>query len=149
MQDPNPLPWGAENRFQAHFIVRKDTGRAVTNYLAKTKHNEQLKGNRLKLIIGMMSIALLGLIAVQIYWIKNAIDLEEKLFDYNVNDAMHSVVKGISRHESAEYVVHKLIKPDTDDVFVFRSDITNEEDSGYKEKKTWISSYNYEHRTNP
>jgi hypothetical protein len=37
MQDPNPLPWGAENRFQAHFIVRKDTGRAVTNYLAKTK----------------------------------------------------------------------------------------------------------------
>ena len=37
MQDPNPLPWGAENKFQAHFIVRKDTGRAVTNYLAKTK----------------------------------------------------------------------------------------------------------------
>jgi hypothetical protein len=37
MQDPNPLPWGAENRFQAHFIVRKDTGRAVANYLARTK----------------------------------------------------------------------------------------------------------------
>jgi hypothetical protein len=41
MQDPNPLPWGAENRFQAHFIVRKDTGRAVTNYLAKTKLSTQ------------------------------------------------------------------------------------------------------------
>ncbi len=36
MQDPNPLPWGAEDRFQAHFIVRKDIGRAVGNYLAKT-----------------------------------------------------------------------------------------------------------------
>ena len=23
MQDPNPLPWGAQDRFQAHFIVRK------------------------------------------------------------------------------------------------------------------------------
>ena len=23
MQDPNPLPWGALDRFQAHFIVRK------------------------------------------------------------------------------------------------------------------------------
>lgn len=36
MQDPNPLPWGAEDKFQAHFIVRKDIGRAVGNYLAKT-----------------------------------------------------------------------------------------------------------------
>ena len=25
MQDPNPLPWGAQDRFQAHFIVRKKT----------------------------------------------------------------------------------------------------------------------------
>lgn len=35
MQDPNPLPWGALDRFQAHFIVRKE----VTNpkdYVART-----------------------------------------------------------------------------------------------------------------
>ncbi len=25
MQDPNPLPWGTQDRFQAHFIVRKQT----------------------------------------------------------------------------------------------------------------------------
>jgi len=37
MQDPNPIPWGAQDRFQAHFIVRKDVGTAVGNYLAKTK----------------------------------------------------------------------------------------------------------------
>ena len=36
MQDPNPLPWGAEDRFQAHFIVRKEAGRAVGNYTART-----------------------------------------------------------------------------------------------------------------
>ena len=36
MQDPNPLPWGAEDKFQAHFIVRKEAGKAVGNYLAKT-----------------------------------------------------------------------------------------------------------------
>jgi hypothetical protein len=36
MQDPNPIPWGAQDRFQAHFIVRKDVGTAVGNYLAKT-----------------------------------------------------------------------------------------------------------------
>ena len=37
MQDPNPMPWGALDRFQAHFIVRKDAGANVGNYVAKTK----------------------------------------------------------------------------------------------------------------
>ena len=37
MQDPNPLPWGALDRFQAHFIVRKVTGSGFANYVAKTK----------------------------------------------------------------------------------------------------------------
>ena len=37
MQDPNPLPWGALDRFQAHFIVKKDAGNAVGNFIAKTK----------------------------------------------------------------------------------------------------------------
>jgi hypothetical protein len=36
MQDPNPLPWGALDRFQAHFIVRKDAGSSYGNYVAKT-----------------------------------------------------------------------------------------------------------------
>jgi len=36
MQDPNPLPWGALDRFQAHFIVRKEAGSGFANYLAKT-----------------------------------------------------------------------------------------------------------------
>ena len=25
MQDPNPLPWGTQDRFQAHFIVKRQT----------------------------------------------------------------------------------------------------------------------------
>jgi len=37
MQDPNPLPWGALDRFQAQFIVRKTTGTSFNNYVAKTK----------------------------------------------------------------------------------------------------------------
>ena len=38
MQDPNPNPWGAEDRFQAHFIVRKDAGLALAeNYTVKNK----------------------------------------------------------------------------------------------------------------
>ncbi|MDH3277873.1 MAG: hypothetical protein OEM21_07205 [Nitrosopumilus sp.] len=41
MQDPNPLPWGAEDRFQAHFIVRKDAGRSSSNYTTRTKLTTQ------------------------------------------------------------------------------------------------------------
>ena len=35
MQEPNPLPWGTQDRFQAHFIVRKKVGNAL-DYTAKT-----------------------------------------------------------------------------------------------------------------
>ncbi|RNJ77201.1 MAG: hypothetical protein EB830_02510 [Nitrosopumilus sp. H13] len=36
MQDPNPIPWGAQDRFQAHFIVRKDPG-TFKDYVARTR----------------------------------------------------------------------------------------------------------------
>lgn len=36
MQDPNPLPWGALDRYQAHFIVRKQVDKNISNYVAKT-----------------------------------------------------------------------------------------------------------------
>jgi len=102
-----------------------------------------MKENKLRIIIGFMSAALVGLIAVQIFWIKNAIELEGKLFDYNVNDAMQSVVKKISQDESAEFVVHKLIKPDTNDVFIIKNDFVNKKDIVQRENRTWVSSYNY------
>ena len=36
MQESNPLPWGTQDRFQAHFIVRKDSGNNVLDYTART-----------------------------------------------------------------------------------------------------------------
>jgi hypothetical protein len=36
MQDPDPLPWGAQDRYQAHYIVRKDSGEKSIDYLART-----------------------------------------------------------------------------------------------------------------
>jgi hypothetical protein len=37
MQDPNPMPWGALDRYQAHFIVRKQVDQGIVNYVAKTR----------------------------------------------------------------------------------------------------------------
>ncbi len=36
MQESDPLPWGAQDRFQAHFIVRKDSGNNTLDYTART-----------------------------------------------------------------------------------------------------------------
>ncbi|HEY7367055.1 MAG TPA: hypothetical protein VH562_01165 [Nitrosopumilaceae archaeon] len=36
MQDPDPLPWGAQDRYQTHYIVRKDSGEKTIDYLART-----------------------------------------------------------------------------------------------------------------
>ena len=36
MQDPNPLPWGAQSKFQIHFIVKKQIIN-YSDYVTKTK----------------------------------------------------------------------------------------------------------------
>ncbi|MCY3854120.1 MAG: hypothetical protein OXF28_00085 [Thaumarchaeota archaeon] len=36
MQDPNPLPWGAQDKFQIHFIVKQKIKHSL-DYVAKTK----------------------------------------------------------------------------------------------------------------
>ncbi len=36
MQDPNPQPWGALDRYQAHFIVSKDISKTVGDFVART-----------------------------------------------------------------------------------------------------------------
>jgi len=36
MQDPNPLPWGAQDRFQTHFIVKKDSSINTLDYTTRT-----------------------------------------------------------------------------------------------------------------
>ena len=41
MQDPNPLPWGALDRYQAQFIVRKHAGSSAVHYTAKTSLTTQ------------------------------------------------------------------------------------------------------------
>ena len=61
------------------------------------------RGN-IRLIIGLMILALSGLIIIQIYWINNAIDLERQRFESTVNQALHNVVEMVERQEVANKV---------------------------------------------
>jgi len=47
-----------------------------------------------------MSISLIGIIGVQILWIKNAIEIQEQTFDSNINEALHKIVTNLEKEES-------------------------------------------------
>jgi len=64
-----------------------------------------------KLITGLiilMSISLLGIIAVQILWIRNAISIEERTFDSNINKALHKVVDKLEKSEDVIFLTKGL-----------------------------------------
>ena len=59
-------------------------------------------------LILLMSISLLGIIAVQILWIKNAIQIEKKTLGSNINKALHIVVDKLEENESVIFLSKEL-----------------------------------------
>ena len=43
MQDPNPLPWGAQDRFQAHFVVQQDIDNDTESWRLRRVARTRLK----------------------------------------------------------------------------------------------------------
>jgi two-component system phosphate regulon sensor histidine kinase PhoR len=56
----------------------------------------------------MASLAMLGLIAIQVYWVKNAIALGEERFEQSVNEALNNVVKRLEKKQAAVKVTRKF-----------------------------------------
>ena len=70
-----------------------------------------MKKNRIVLLIVFISISLLGIILLQGYWIKNAIDTYEKQFSQNTNNALVTVANAISDREMRDYLsVYQKLK---------------------------------------
>ena len=55
------------------------------------------------LLIALMSVALIGIILVQIYWINNTIEIREKQFTNDVKFALAKVSDNIQRREIDDY----------------------------------------------
>ncbi|MBL4559573.1 MAG: HAMP domain-containing histidine kinase [Labilibaculum sp.] len=51
-------------------------------------------------LIILMSISLIGIIGVQILWIKNAVQIQEQTFDSNINKVLHKIVTNLEKEES-------------------------------------------------
>ncbi len=67
-----------------------------------------MKQKHLKIIIALMSLSVLGLIAIQFYWINIALQLEEERFNKNVGSALSEVVKLIDKSETARVLVKEI-----------------------------------------
>ncbi|WP_421828576.1 sensor histidine kinase [Larkinella sp.] len=54
---------------------------------------------RIRWIAVLMTVGLLGLISLQLYWIDNALSLQKEQFDYKVTDGLQEVVRTLERKE--------------------------------------------------
>ncbi len=59
------------------------------------------------IIIGLMSVALIGIILLQINLIRSAAQLKEEQFDQNVFDALNDVAKLLEKSEEFEYEIQQ------------------------------------------
>jgi len=67
----------------------------------------EMKRKSISLIIGLMSFALLGVIAMQYYFIKESYNLKSQLFDQSVNDALNTVSEKLEKKEALVYLTNK------------------------------------------
>jgi len=67
-----------------------------------------MKERKLKIIIALMTISVIGLIAVQFYWMANIIKVEEDRFRRTVFHSLRKVSEEIEKKEAATTVVKKV-----------------------------------------
>ena len=63
-----------------------------------------MKKKSIALIIGLMSIALLGVMAMQLYFLRQSYEMKSELFDRDVNEALSNVVAKISKHDALNFL---------------------------------------------
>lgn len=67
-----------------------------------------MKKNGVKVIVILTSLALLGLVAIQAYWINNAITLGRQRFEQNVSEALGNVVSKFEKQLAASRISKKF-----------------------------------------
>ncbi len=66
-----------------------------------------MKKRSIGIIIGLMSFALLGVVAMQLYFLKQSYDMQSKLFDRDVNEALNNVAAKLSRQDAYNFLMNR------------------------------------------
>jgi two-component system, OmpR family, phosphate regulon sensor histidine kinase PhoR len=74
-------------------------------------------------LIGVMSLAIIGLIIVQSYWITNAVTVKEQQFRFLAMRTLGGVIQEIERHEAITMVLDEL-RPSLTDSITYTSGFT-------------------------
>ncbi|MGZ5304968.1 MAG: histidine kinase dimerization/phospho-acceptor domain-containing protein, partial [Bacteroidia bacterium] len=69
-----------------------------------------MKKLKIRLVIGLMGVAVAGLILIQIYWITKAIEVNKEIFSRHVNDALQNVALKLERKDAFAFVSTKSLK---------------------------------------
>jgi len=68
-----------------------------------------MKHNKIKILISVMTFALIGLITLQIYWSVKTIEMEEVRFDATINNVLANVVLRLEKDRTANVLIEKII----------------------------------------
>src|SRR6218665_2202801 len=68
-----------------------------------------MKKRSLWIITALMTLALLGVFVMQLYYIKESYNLNSKLFEQNVNQALNAVVNKVQKQNAANHITKKDI----------------------------------------
>ncbi len=68
-----------------------------------------MKRKSILLIIGLMSFALLGVLAVQWYFIRQSYQLKSQLFDQSVNESLTNVVQKLEKQDAFNFLLNKAV----------------------------------------
>ncbi|WP_419700670.1 sensor histidine kinase [Mucilaginibacter sp. NFX135] len=66
-----------------------------------------MKKRSIGLIIGLMGFALLGVMAMQLYFLRQSYQMQSELFDRSVNEALNNVVSKVSKQDAVNFLNNK------------------------------------------
>ncbi len=78
-------------------------------------------------IIALMGIAVTGIIAIQLYWINNAIAIREQQLDRNINKAMQSISEKLEDYYNTKMItsqIETIITDSTGNLYVTKREFT-------------------------